>query len=165
MNRKPFTILGAVVCALVASGTLALLPVYANSTIVVNTFADAIDTNGDCSLREAIIAANDNSTVDGCMAGSGDDSYMLTASGDFTTTMPYLLPLGDYGGATPTHKLSFLSPAIDAGSNAQCPATDQRDVTRPQAAACDIGTYERATDELPHFFYLPLMRKDAPDAR
>ena len=34
------------------------------------------------------------------------------------------------------------SPAIDAGGDANCPATDQRGVTRPQGSHCDIGAYE-----------------------
>lgn len=36
------------------------------------------------------------------------------------------------------------SPAIDA-PDSSCPGTDQRGVTRPQGAACDIGAYEAAT--------------------
>ncbi len=36
------------------------------------------------------------------------------------------------------------SPAVDRGSNAGCPATDQRGVARPQGARCDIGAYEAA---------------------
>ena len=34
------------------------------------------------------------------------------------------------------------SPAIDAGNDLACPATDQRDVARPQGSDCDIGAYE-----------------------
>jgi hypothetical protein len=37
------------------------------------------------------------------------------------------------------------SPAIDAGSNSKCPATDQRGAPRPQGAACDIGALEVAS--------------------
>jgi CSLREA domain-containing protein len=42
------------------------------------------------------------------------------------------------------------SPAIDAGTNSQCPPTDERGVSRPQHGACDIGAYEvsaRGDDE------------------
>jgi CSLREA domain-containing protein len=58
-------------------------------------------------------------------------------------------PLADNGGKTPTHALLPYSPAIDAGSNADCPATDQRSVARPRdgngdgVAVCDVGAYER----------------------
>ena len=37
------------------------------------------------------------------------------------------------------------SPALDNGAN--CPATDQRGVARPQGAACDIGAVERRAVE------------------
>jgi hypothetical protein len=53
-------------------------------------------------------------------------------------------PLANNGGATPTHALLPGSPAINAGDDAQCPATDQRGVSRPQGAHCDIGAFELA---------------------
>ena len=60
---------------------------------------------------------------------------------------PHLGPLGDYGGATQTIPLLPGSSAIDAGNNVTCAAApvnnlDQRGVTRPQGAQCDIGSYE-----------------------
>jgi CSLREA domain-containing protein len=70
-----------------ALGTLLLLilgatalPAQAQSTpsttITVNTDADEENADGDCSLREAIEAANANQAVDACPAGSasGEDS-------------------------------------------------------------------------------------------
>ncbi len=51
--------------------------------------------------------------------------------------------LADNGGPTLTHALEAGSPAIDAADDAQCPAVDQRGVTRPQGASCDAGSYER----------------------
>jgi hypothetical protein len=56
---------------------------------------------------------------------------------------PRLGPLVDNGGPTRAHVLLQGSPAIDAASTPDCPATDQRGVLRPQGAACDIGSYER----------------------
>jgi CSLREA domain-containing protein len=47
--------------------------------ITVTTFDDELNADGDCSLREAINAANLNSAVDGCAAGSGDDVIVLAA--------------------------------------------------------------------------------------
>ena len=61
---------------------------------------------------------------------------------------PRLLPLKPNGGPTWTLALRADSPAIDAGSNEHCPATDQRGVTRPRdgdgdgKAVCDVGAYE-----------------------
>ncbi|RMF02813.1 MAG: CSLREA domain-containing protein, partial [Chloroflexi bacterium] len=46
----------------------------------VNTFTDDISTNGNCTLREAIIAANENRIVDACPTGvPGPDVITLTA--------------------------------------------------------------------------------------
>jgi hypothetical protein len=53
---------------------------------------------------------------------------------------PQLQPLADNGGPTRTMAITPASPAFDAG--ATCPATDQRGVTRPQGAACDLGAFE-----------------------
>lgn len=69
---------------LIAIGLLSLgllwsaRPVHA-ATIEVNTTADDVTENGNCTLREAIIAANTNKTVDGCNAGIGVDTVVLPA--------------------------------------------------------------------------------------
>ena len=70
------------------------------------------------------------------------------------TADPKLYELGDYGGFTPTIPLRSGSPAIDAASDSDCPATDQHGVTRPQGARCDIGAYEAI---LKRDTYLPLI--------
>jgi CSLREA domain-containing protein len=44
-------------------------PAARAATINVNTSADELNNDGDCSLREAIQAANTNSTTDNCSAG------------------------------------------------------------------------------------------------
>ena len=54
-------------------------PAHPMATIVVNTAADDNTVNGNCTLREAIQAANTNAAVDGCSAGSGAD--VITFSG------------------------------------------------------------------------------------
>jgi hypothetical protein len=55
---------------------------------------------------------------------------------------PLLGPLQDNGGFTETMALGAGSPAINAGDDTNCPDTDQRGVTRPQGAHCDMGAYE-----------------------
>src|SRR5262245_24743755 len=58
-----------IVRAVLAMGLLVLAPVASASTITVNSTADAVDGNdGECTLREAIQAANNN-TASGPAAG------------------------------------------------------------------------------------------------
>ncbi len=58
---------------------------------------------------------------------------------------PLLGPLANNGGFTKTMALGTGSPAIDTGAqNSLCALTDQRGVSRPQGAACDMGAYEVA---------------------
>jgi beta-glucanase (GH16 family) len=70
------------------------------------------------------------------------DATCNPAASDLIGVNPLLGALGDNGGPTQTHALGAGSPAIDAAGAASCPATDQRGVTRPQGAGCDIGAYE-----------------------
>ena len=127
------------------SGTLTI----ANSIVANSTYG------GDCSASFPI--------TDGGHNLSSDDSCGFdTANGSLPDTDPLLGPLQDNGGPTWTHALLEGSPAIDAGDDTQCPATDQRGVYRPLdgdkdgLAVCDIGSFE-------FFFpinYLPLIVKD-----
>jgi len=75
-------------------------------------------------------------------SGSGWVSACGTDSGDNIDADPYFGVLGDYGGFSQTLPLLPGSAAIDAGDSTSCPTTDQRGVTRPQGAHCDIGAYE-----------------------
>lgn len=56
------------------------------TTITVNTTDDELNGDDDCSLREAIRAANTDSVVSGNSAGSGTDTIILPA-GTYTLTM------------------------------------------------------------------------------
>jgi CSLREA domain-containing protein len=49
------------------------------TTITVNTTSDELAADGNCSLREAISAANTDAAVDGCPAGSGADTIVVPA--------------------------------------------------------------------------------------
>jgi uncharacterized repeat protein (TIGR01451 family) len=55
---------------------------------------------------------------------------------------PRLGPLAPNGGLTATMALLPGSPALNAGVACPPPATDQRGVSRPQGAACDVGAFE-----------------------
>lgn len=57
---------------------------------------------------------------------------------------PLLRDLADNGGRTRTHALRPQSPAIGhVAAGCPPPASDQRNVVRPQGSACDAGAYER----------------------
>jgi CSLREA domain-containing protein len=81
------------VIASLLSGVLAWAqPVSASTAsgvIVVNSFADAVNTDGTCTLREAIMAANKDRTSGSgageCAAGSGADTIILP-SGTYILT-------------------------------------------------------------------------------
>jgi CSLREA domain-containing protein len=49
------------------------------ATITVTTTADELNADGDCSLREAIDAADADAAVDACAAGSGSDVVTVGA--------------------------------------------------------------------------------------
>lgn len=66
-------------------------PTAVQATIIVNTTADELNSDGDCSLREAIQSANTSSAVDGCV---------ISGSGDLVVSVPagnYFITLGSAG--------------------------------------------------------------------
>ncbi len=70
----------------------------------------------------------------------------FTSTGDLQETSPEFSsgePQNN-GGNTDTLGLEPTSPAVDAipTNNPFCSSADQRDVTRPQGAGCDIGAFE-----------------------
>jgi CSLREA domain-containing protein len=141
-----------------------------NSTITRNTATDRgggieLSTAASVGLRNSIVAQNtspvgpdvrnpgedDESFVSASssLIGDGSGSGITNTNGNQVGSAgapidPRLGPLADNGGPTRTHALLLGSPAIDAASTPDCPTTDQRGVSRPQGAACDIGSYERA---------------------
>jgi len=72
-----------VIAAMLAGLALNVLPVPVAhaATITVNTTDDEDNTDGDCSLREAIYAANNDTSRDACTAGSGDDTIIFNIPG------------------------------------------------------------------------------------
>jgi len=87
---------------------------------------------GDCINEDTLEPSSTNNLIE-----DGTCSSAFPPGTD-----PNLGPLQDNGGPTFTHALLAGSPAIDVGSNADCPETDQRGVTRPINGICDIGAYE-----------------------
>ncbi len=73
-----------------------VLPVAASATLTVTTTADELNHDGDCSVREAIQAANLRNAVDACPPGTGHDLIDLPA-GTYTLS---LAGSGDNAGLT-----------------------------------------------------------------
>jgi hypothetical protein len=109
-------------------------------------------------LINTIVAANASAASPDCDGTVLSDGYNLvqnvagcTIAGDPTGNIlgssAHLMPLADNGGPTWTMMPRRSSPAVDAGSNAACPATDQRGVARPRdgggGLVCDMGAVER----------------------
>jgi CSLREA domain-containing protein len=61
---------------LLTAGLLAALPAAA-AELTVTTLDDELNADGDCSLREAIEAANLDTAVDACGMGDGTDSIVF----------------------------------------------------------------------------------------
>jgi CSLREA domain-containing protein len=59
----------------------------AATTITVTTTDDELNSDGDCSLREAIQAANSDTAVDACAAGSGTDTIQFSVPANSVITL------------------------------------------------------------------------------
>lgn len=127
-----------------ASGQCALT----NCTVALNT-GPGIRTaeHGGVTLLNTILAGNSGGNgaseiVDLGHNLSSDLTCAFTNQGSLNRTDPKLGPLTDQGGPTPTMALLPGSPAIDGGTEAGSPVTDQRGLPRPIGIAPDIGAFE-----------------------
>ena len=66
--------------------TATFVPVARAAAITVTVTSDDNTVNGNCTLREAIIAANTDAAVDACPAGNSADTLILPA-GDYVLTI------------------------------------------------------------------------------
>jgi uncharacterized repeat protein (TIGR01451 family)/CSLREA domain-containing protein len=131
-----------------SGGTAALV----NVTLGNNTAAAAggiFNASGTVTLTNTLIAGSTPGNCGGAVASGGNNldsgsTCAFGAAGDLSNQDPLLGALANNGGPTQTRALSAGSPAIDAGSNAACPATDQRGAARPfpVGGTCDIGAFE-----------------------
>ena len=113
----------------ISSGTASV----SNSIIAKNTSVSP--DNQNCSADPgSSISSDGNNLEDGTDCG-------FTNTGDDQDTDPLLGDLDPNGGPTQTHALLEGSPAIDTGA-VECPADDQRGVSRPQGPRCDKGAFE-----------------------
>ncbi|HTU78222.1 MAG TPA: choice-of-anchor Q domain-containing protein [Solirubrobacteraceae bacterium] len=127
-----------------------------NAVIGASGAGGNIDASpGPVTLKNTIVSAGAAASGPNCTANvisAGHNLESTTPSecglnpalGDLIGANPLLGPLQSNGGPTQTQALLEGSPAIEAGENAGCPATDQRGVARPQPSGgrCDIGAFE-----------------------
>jgi len=117
-----------------------------------NEFGGGIYTEGSTSLIIQSTILWGNSAAEGAQVYDTASSSIVISDSvvqggyvggtNIIITDPMLGPLGNYGGITETIPLLAGSSAIDSGDDLTCPATDQRGITRPQGAHCDIGAFE-----------------------
>ena len=109
--------------------------IYASSPVTLeNSILADIPSGGNCS--GTIVDGGGNLSTDASCAFSDATSQNSVASAGL------LSPLAANGGPTQTFALPSGSPAIDAAVAANCTATDQRGVLRPQGPQCDSGAFE-----------------------
>jgi CSLREA domain-containing protein len=110
---------------LLVSLSLALrpTPIVRAAAISVNTTTDENNVDGDCSLREAIIAANTDTAVDACPAGSGADTINLPAG-------TYLLTLVGFDTGGLLGDLNITADLTLIGSGAGVTTIDANGIDR-----------------------------------
>jgi hypothetical protein len=125
-----------------------------NSTVSANSSRGA--GSGIYNYEVATVTLTNTLVANACSGGttvsgggnleSPDDTCALYQTTDDVRVSAEDLKLGpleDNGGPTETHALLEGSVAIDAIPEAMCAVDeDQRGVSRPQGAACDVGAFE-----------------------
>ena len=114
---------------------------FFNSTIAFNAEV-GIENAGTLNLTNTIVADN---TAGDCVGKATTSDHSLdsdeTCGVELSGKNPELQKgLFFDGGSTPLHSLKPGSPAIGAGDETKCPATDQRGA--PRANPCSIGADE-----------------------
>ncbi|MFL5817028.1 MAG: choice-of-anchor Q domain-containing protein [Conexibacter sp.] len=123
--------------------------------------------SGGITLRNTVLATGVATSGANCYLSSGStltslghnaqdtdpapDSDCQNGLGDPTDRARLTLrlsPLQNNGGPTDTFAPATASPLVDTGDTANCSATDQRGVPRPQGAGCDVGAVEHTTATL-----------------
>ena len=124
-----------------------------HNTIVAGNVRGTDDSPDDISGKDVAEASSHNLIGAGGSGGlkDGSDGNIVGVA-----DLAWLMPLGDYGGPTPTHAIALGSPAIDAGSDAVAANPDGDENTEDQLTTdqrgapfarvfgehVDIGAYE-----------------------
>jgi hypothetical protein len=134
------------------------LPTLLNDTIAGNESTNGHGSGGgiagSATATNTIIADNSDNEghIDNCseaLTAGGPNlengkECAFAAHGGISEADPLLGPLTNNGGLTETQRLLPGSPAIEGGTNTECPSTDQRGIMRPVGPKCDIGAVEYA---------------------
>jgi CSLREA domain-containing protein len=146
-------------------GAGAIVNLHGNVTVTNSTIsgnqgfgAGGIFNDGIAILKNTIVANNAGGNCAGAIVDGGNNlqfgggvadscGWGHSSSGSLSNADPLLGMLANNGGPTQTMKLLAGSPAIDTGDATACSTSpvngvDQRGMTRPQGAGCDIGAYE-----------------------
>ncbi len=152
---------------MLTAGTVNML----NVTISANAARDGggINTSqgAGVSLKMTILVGNTGTGAPDCYGSVGSLGYNLVGdnsgcsfaatTGDQVNVSAGLGALGNNGGPTQTMPIGPGSNALDMGTNAGCPGTDQRGITRPQGTACDIGAYEYVQGTSTPSLFMPMV--------
>jgi hypothetical protein len=145
--------------------------IIVNSTIKDNGAFIAgglIQEGSSVTLKNVLLADNGGGNCSGVLAAESSHNLSTdaTCSPGFSQVSPEALALGPQQGVPAYFPLNYGSVAIDAGTNAGCPAMDETGKYRPfdgdedTNAACDIGAYEAWPV---HYFdnaiFIPLISK------
>ncbi|NEO27736.1 MAG: CHAT domain-containing protein, partial [Kamptonema sp. SIO4C4] len=133
-----------------------------NSTIAFNTTnagdgggINRFGTTGTLNIQNSIIAQNTDiggqahnlsgtfDSIINSLLGDTNGATLTTNNNNIIGQNPQLSALGNYGGTTQTHALLPGSPAINTGTSANAPTTDQRGFPRGISTnTVDIGAFE-----------------------
>jgi CSLREA domain-containing protein len=108
VSLRAAAVLGATAVVLAVSPSVA-----GAATFTPNTLADEFGTGGDCSLREAVEAANTDGSFDACTATDDeDDTILLQSNSTYALTIP---GVEDSNAAGDLDVLSFDFPGDKEG--------------------------------------------------
>jgi hypothetical protein len=128
------------------------------NTLIVSNVLTVTESISNAAVLAALASPQVISGTESCSIENGSSSSLggniedgttcgLDTSADSQDTLVVLGALADNGGPTFTHLITKNNPAFDSGVVDLCAAApvngvDQRGVTRPQVARCDIGAVE-----------------------
>jgi hypothetical protein len=128
-----------------------------NATVALNANGGIDNASGTLSLTNSVVADNTAGGNVNCTAPATTVDHSLDSDGSCGVSPPlsdvdpqlaasFDAPIRD-GGTTPVYPLMPGSPALGAGDEAKCPASDQRGL--PASDPCDVGAYQSGTDASP----------------